>query len=282
MRRAAFIGLFVMGMVGAGRATPPPDLEKEIAWALQRWPDELKGVHLHSPLRALLAWVPRGGSTTVYLYTDDFACRRATLSHAEPRDEEADRDDVDPALLAKISDRPRMEDGQRVRDVTFVGVGSLLTRGDGFTTETQGADGRWEEIAGGTAYGPTVYGVLSYADGEVARWDGQAQELRPYCDGPVEWLACAAGGERPCERCEQVGLFVMDPEGLAGHSHDHGGRRATCHEACPTYPESPDAGRVRALRSRVQPWQPRRARPSGVPSLYRSRDACLREHPAGP
>lgn len=283
---AARVLLFAAIVARSGQAAEPtPDLEKEIAWARAGWRDTLKGLHFHSPLVKLMAWVPRGGTVTAYLYAEDLACRRATLSRghsSDPTDDrEADEPPAPPVLIAKIYDRPRMDSGERVRAITSIEIGVLLTRDDGFTSEVQGPDGRWREDGGGSGCcEPTVYGALSYADDRVARWDGEPLNLVPYCGGPEEWLACRAGGERPCERCEEVDIVAVQPNSLWGHSRHHN-RPVTCHDACPPYPESPDMGRVRALSNRTQPWQPRNARLSQVPSLYRSRDDCLRDHPPG-
>ncbi|HEY4183508.1 MAG TPA: hypothetical protein VGP07_00500 [Polyangia bacterium] len=282
----AWVCLCAAIITGSGHAAEPaPELDKEIAWARAAWPDALRGMHFHSPLRKLLAWAPRGGAVTAYLYTNDFACRRATLSRGPWRND-ADEGDADEtlaptALIAKIIDRPQMDSGERLRNVTFVEVGALLSGDDGFTTEAQGPDGRWQEEGGGSGYGPNVYGALSYADDHVARWDGEPMEIHPYCAGPTEWLACPTGGERPCERCEEADVMMMQLNALGGHSKSHGNRPVTCHDACPTYPEGAGMKRVSAFASRVQPWQPRNARPAQVPSLYKSRDECLRDHPAG-
>src|SRR5690349_2308448 len=73
----------------------PPKLEGEIAWARATWPEDLKGMRFRSPLAKLLSWAPRRGSTVVYLYTDDFSCRRATLVRAE-REEHDDDDGSEP------------------------------------------------------------------------------------------------------------------------------------------------------------------------------------------
>src|SRR3569623_2837226 len=83
---AGMVGIWGAALIAtAGHAAAPgPGQEKEIAWARARWPDELKGLHLHAPLRKLLAWLPRSGAMSVYLYAGDFACRRDTLSRWSP------------------------------------------------------------------------------------------------------------------------------------------------------------------------------------------------------
>jgi hypothetical protein len=285
--RAAGVFLFVAMVAGRGHGAEPAlryPLEKELAWARASWPDDLKGVHFHSLAGKLLAWIPASGALTVFLYTDELSCRRATLSRAErPRDGDADPDESSSpvGLQARIIGRSRMEDGERVRDVRLVQVGHLLSQEDSaFTIEAQGAGGKWQEVGGGAGSdAPTVYGALSYVDDRVARWDGAPLDIQPYCAGPVEWLACPAGGERPCPRCEQVGLLLLPLDGLGGHSISYGTRAVTCHDPCPKYPESPAMARVSSLADRTQPWQPRHTPLSQVPSLYRSRDECRRDHP---
>lgn len=289
MWRAAGAFLFVALVAGRGDAAEADlryPLEKELAWARASWPDYLKGVHFHSPVGKLLAWVPPSGALTVFLYTDELSCRRATLSRAErPSDgnaADADGSSSQPDLLARLTGPPVMEDGERVREVSFVEVGRLLSQEDSaFTTEAKGVDGKWHEVGGvAGGYGPTVYGALSYVDDRVARWDGEPLDMRPYCAGPTEWLACPAGGERPCTRCEEVGLLLLPLDGMGGYSVSHGERAVTCHDACPRYAEGPAMERVSSLAGRVHPWQPRHAPLSQVPSLYRSRDECRRDHPA--
>jgi hypothetical protein len=284
------------GAIGAGAhagepAGQPPDLWSEIAWARATWRDELKGLHFHGPLANLLAWAPRRGSVAVFLYTEDFACRRATLTRAEPPEIAEDNRDAEnhgdvqrgwPALILKINHRSRIdEEGDRVREVTFIEVGLRLSREDETTTEARGADGRWKPwSSAGYGFEPIVYGALSSVDDRVARWDGDPMELYTYCRGPVEWLACPGGGERPCERCEEVSLRVGAPLSLGGRSRNYGKRPITCHDRCPDYPRSPDIARLHQLEARVQVWRPRKAPIARVPSLYRSREDCLREHPA--
>lgn len=263
-----------------------PNLEGEIAWARATWRDDLKGIRFHSPLAKLLAWVPRHRTATVYLYNDDFACRRAALERAEPAEHDDDdgSEPAPPILLAKINHPASTDDGRQIREVTYVTVGARMSRENGFTTmEARDADGRWKSwMSGGIWLDPIVYGVLSYADDRVARWGGEPIAIYPACAGPVEWLACPAGGERPCTRCDDVSVAVVDlPTTVwGGLVPDHGSRPVTCRAACPYYPESPGIARLNLLHERVDPWRPRKAPIASVPSLYRSRNDCLREHPS--
>lgn len=74
--------------------------------------------------------------------------------------------------------------------------------------------------------------------------------------------------------------MVTYPHSMWGHGHDHGNRPITCHDRCPDYPKSPDLDRLDRLTARVEIWRPRKAPVARVPSLYKFRDDCLREHPA--
>jgi len=201
-------------MAGVVHADEPSkadyDLTSEIAWARESWPDDFKGMHFHSPLAQLLYWAPHKGSVPAYLFTDDFACRRVELSRDEP--ERGAAVDTPPELSGKINGRPYLRDGHQVRELTIVSIGQELFREDG-ATHVEGLDarGRWQpEESGGIGVPPIVYGALSYADDRVARFDGEPQVLHAYCSGPTEWLSCPTGGERPCERCQQVSLLFAE------------------------------------------------------------------------
>jgi hypothetical protein len=155
-----------------------------------------------------------------------------------------------------------------------------LSREDGSSTEARDEDGQWR-LTSSQGYGipPTIYGALSSVDGRVARWGGTTQAIRPYCSGPVEWLACAGGGERPCVRCEEVRVTIVGRYSSFRHSIGHGSRPVTCHDACPQYPESPSIKRLRVLSSRSSLWVAEKQPLASVPGLYKSREDCLREHP---
>jgi len=228
--------------VGARAEAPEPDLEAEIAWARATWPDRFEGLHFHAPLAKLRAWVAHG-PIPVFVFNDEFACQAATLFPYEAwRHEDVEPDEV----------QPRVDEGRTVRDVRYVTVDFELSREDSSELEVKGQDGRWH-YGGGSGYGFTMtYGALSFVDDHVARWGGDAQVIRPYCSGPVEWLACESGGERPCVRCEEVTPMVVSPGSLYGR-----------------------------LSARVSLWSPQKAPLRAVPSLYKSREDCLREHSRG-
>ena len=73
--------------------------------------------------------------------------------------------------------------------------------------------------------------------------------------------------------------MIVDPRSLVGHSVSHGNRPVTCHDPCPQYPESPSIQRLRALPARVSLWSAQKQPLAAVPSLYKSREDCLRDHP---
>lgn len=279
MRVAVMAGACAALLAAGARAdapvSPPFDIDDEIAWARANWPGAFDGLHFHAPLAKLRAWVAHG-PIPVYLFNDDFACRAATL--LPPEDEGATQPQP---MMAKIVGRPRMDDGRLVREIKYVAVDFELSGSDdGLAFEARGEDGRWR-AASASGYGipPTIYGALSSADARVARWGGAAQAMRPYCSGPVEWLACAAGGERPCVRCEEVRVTIAGTRVLSGSSVSQGSRPVTCHDACPQFPESPRIKRLRILLARSSLWIAEKRPLSAVPSLYKSREDCLREHP---
>jgi hypothetical protein len=278
MRTAVAVGACAALLtVGARAEAPAPDLEVEIAWARATWPDSFDGLHFHAPLAKLRAWVAHG-PVPVFVFNDEFACQAATLFPYEAwRHEDVEPGEVQ-RMTAKVVGRPRVDEGRTVREVRYVTVDFELSREDSSELEVKGQDGRWH-YGGGSGYGFTMtYGALSFVDEHVARWGGDAQLIRPYCSGPVEWLACENGGERPCVRCEQVTAMVVSPGSLYGHHVSHGNRPVTCHDACPRYPESPSLARLSALSGRVSLWSLQKAPLSAVPGLYKSREDCLREH----
>jgi hypothetical protein len=271
----ACAALLAFGARAEAPAPAPPDLDAEIAWARATWPGSFEGVHFRAPLAKLRAWVARG-PVPVYVFTDQFACRAATLF---PHEERPGDDAEARPMAAKIVERSRVEEGRTVRDIRYVTVDFELSSEDGSATEARDEDGLWHLIAS-QGYGiQTSYGALSSVDARVARWGGSAQIIRPDCSGPVEWLACAGGGERPCVRCEEVRVMIAGAPSLARYGISHGSRPVTCHDACPPYPESPSIKRLRVLSARSSLWVAENRPLSAVPSLYKSRDDCLREHP---
>jgi hypothetical protein len=274
---AVLVCLPVLLLSFASRAeeTPTPDLAREIAWARAGWPDEFKGVRFETQLPRLLSWVPGKGATAAYLFTREEACGRVELSRRQIGGS------VRSALEGKLISSERIEDRHRVRDYTIVMIGDQLELESGFSgTESRGADGKWrsEGYGGGTAE-PTIYGALSSVDGRVAHFDGQPLQLVDFCAGPVEWLTCPSGGEHPCERCEQVGVFLVDVGSSWTRGRDYGKRPVACHDACPTYSKAPAMARMDRLSVRVSLWRFAENPTAESATLYRLHADCLREHP---
>lgn len=276
MIAGACAALLTVGARAEAPVPATPDLDAEIGWARATWPGSFEGVHFHAPIAKLRAWVARG-PVPVYLFNDEFACRAATLFPSDP----PRGDDAEPGpMVAQIADRSRVEDGRTVREVTYVTVDFELSRENGSATEARGENGLWHLTASrGYSIPPTIYGALSSVDARVARWGGEAQIIRAYCDGPVDWLACAGGGERPCVRCEKVSPMLVSPRSTVRRSVSHGSRPVTCQDPCPQYPESPSIQRLRTLSARASLWSAYKQPLATVPSLYRSREDCLRDHP---
>jgi hypothetical protein len=132
MRRGYYLSLFAVLAGGVVHADEPSkghyDLSAEIAWARKRWPDDFKGLHFHSPLAKLLAWVPPGRTVPAFLFTnrefsDTHACRRVELSRGVTESGE-----LLPSLEAKINDRATIEDGTKTRAFTILRVGRWLVQ----------------------------------------------------------------------------------------------------------------------------------------------------------
>jgi hypothetical protein len=261
-------------------AGAPYDRRGEIAWARATWPEDLAGLRFDSELPKLRRWFAAGRPLLAYVHTPDHACRPIDL---RPSDIQVGGE-IDPSVAfvgrVELDDRLAKADRSTSRSFDELRVGDALTRLPDVKVEARNADGKWE-AAGSTGYDaePTVYGALSQVDGAVARFGGQNVYLRTTCRDPHDWLPCAGGGGRYCQRCEQIGVRVIDAQpSLEGESY-HGPEPQTCHEKCPASTESPLAKRLRDLAGRVSIWRPGKMAPNTAPSLYRSRETCLREHP---
>ena len=283
MRSAFPIGLclafaFVVSWSGPLEAQEKANLNGEIAWARTTWTGELRGVHFKSPLASLLAWVPAGRAVQAYIWTEDHACQRVELF----RDTDGD-DEAPPTLRGKTNFSFSTDGGKARRSFNYITVGQLLNSEDCcYASELRGPDGRWhEDSSGGIGLPDTTYGALSYADDHVARFGGEPIVINAICDGPIEWLPCASGGERPCNRCQNISITLTEGGPLDGYGRDFGGRRITCREPCPRYVESATMARLNELLPRVAPWRPRRRPISRIPSLHRSRETCVRDHLSG-
>jgi hypothetical protein len=257
------------------------DIDAEIAWARATWPDDLRGLRFRSDLPKLLRWAPTGRPLVVYAHTAEYACRRVDLRPSDVR--------MGGTLVREIAFVGRVEfDGEipaedRATSRSFdeLRVGTELARLPDVKDQVRAGRGKWEAAASvGYDAEETVYGALSYVDDVVARFGGESVTIRGRCLGPAEWVPCVGGGGRYCWSCDKTDLAVTAahaPVPLGGHLH--GERATTCGEPCPTPPPSADLGHLDQLLGRISIWRPRKLAPVTIPSLYRSRDECLREHP---
>jgi hypothetical protein len=249
------------------------DLQAEIAWARSTWPSEFKGAHFHSPLAKLLAWVRPGRTVVVYAYSPDLACSRVELT----RDEEPPGE-----LVGRTGFRIQKENGKKTRSFHYLSISELFVN-EVCCSEDQewGPDNKWHTSAsGGIGIEGVTYGALSYVDDHVARFDGEPLSIEHICDGPYEWLPCASGGERRCNRCEDIEPFLIEVGTMFGGGTETplGGHTVTCKDPCPSYPESKALARLNELKDHVSIWRPRGTTIATTPSLYKSIEDCRREH----
>ncbi len=261
---------------------PSYDLKGEIAWARATWPDEMKGLRFKTPVAKLFRWVTPGRSIVAYVHTGEDACKRVEVSYYV--DDETGESSEPPILNGKLNFKGEVENGKKLRAFDLLWIGERLEKSDDWQNEVQDEHGRWRpNSSGGYGLEGTMYGVLSYVDDRIALFGGDPVEIHEYCLGPFDWLPCASGGERPCDRCEQMSVTLTGEHATFGYRHvPHDGRPITCDERCPTYPESPLLRRLQELRGHVRAWRPSAIPRAAIPSLYRFREDCLREHPPRP
>jgi hypothetical protein len=247
-----------------------PNLAAEIAWARARWPDQLLGVQIEALLPRLMEWVLPGQTVTAFVYTPIHACRPVELTRAGE------------SLEAAIVKRRWIKQGRQRRQIAAGWAYTNLVWAEGTEFDVRAPDGTWQ-LDWHTGYDliGTNYGALSSVEDGVARFDGEPQEMKASCADPVEWLACPGGGERPCERCDTISLSVTSPYSRSERIRSDGNRPVTCSDACPRHQENPELSRLNALARRVSLWRPTHRTSSQRAALYRSRDDCLRDHPAG-
>jgi hypothetical protein len=248
------------------------DLEAEIAWARSTWPSEFEGAHFHSPLAKLLAWVQLGRTVEAYAYGRDLACSRVELT----------RDAESPGVLVgKTGFRIQRENGKKIRSFHYLSLSKVFVN-EVCCTEDQewGTDNKWHtSMSGGIEIQGVTYGILSCVDDRVARFNGLPLFIEHICNGPYEWLPCANGGERPCNRCEDIGVMLVEGGPLYGGTGPYfGGRVITCKDPCPNYPESKIVARLTELKHHVSIWRSRGTSIATTPSLYKSFEECRREH----
>jgi hypothetical protein len=264
----------------------PYNLKREVAWARAMWRADLKGVHFEAPIAKLLAWAPPGGTVKVWLFTSDDACtptelRRVPLAHPTSRGETE-------VLTGKHFPSARPGPGglglpnpaETSRAFQPLWIGFELQVSSELCTEdiTSGA----LLGCGGIGEDDQVYGALSDADSETARFGGVAIGLIPSCEGPLYWLKCRSGGKKRCRRCEQVALSPDEPAGWDPNNLESGevfSRDATCDKPCPDPTPSPTLTRVHRLDERAPTiWRRSEEPPATVPSLHRTLAGCLRAH----
>jgi hypothetical protein len=250
------------------------DLEREIEWASSTWPKTFGTVHFISPVSSLMAWVPNGKAIRVYAYSPDHICRPVELMRDSDRES-------DPSGPTWLTGKIYLRYGRTTRGHSLAFIGRQFSyQPNYYLEEKKGPDGKWHEQ--GTSAGPgggVVYGILSYADDRIARFGGQPLFIHPICDGPLEWLPCPGGGERPCDRCENVGVELTEGAMRSVVVLGSGNRRATCNERCPLYPDNPTEARLYELAKHVSVWRERGDSVSEMPSLYKSLKDCHHEHP---
>jgi hypothetical protein len=253
------------------------DLEAEIAWACSTWPQAFEGVHFYSPVAKLMAWVPSGRTIRVYAYSPTDNCRLVELA----RDSKADSNSSAATnLTGKTGFRFGKHDGRRTRTFGTVLIGREFVNQRCCSGEEElGSDGRWHEsMSSATPDVGEIYGVLSYADHRVALFDGEPLFINGTCEGPFDWIPCAHGGERPCNRCENLSVMLTEGGRLFADLPNFGGRRVTCNDRCPNYPDSPVRARLHVLEQRISVWRPRGEPVAKTPSLYKSLEDCRRDH----
>lgn len=253
------------------------DLGHEIAWARATWPRDLKNLRFGSPTEQLVAWVPPDAAIQVWAFSPTHDCRPIELRRrADPRKSGE-------PLVGKEILETKLKNGTESRLYRIFWIGTQFTGdGDQLGWEERDAQGTWRATgSSGTSSDSEPFGVLSHVDATVARFGGVPLALHGRCVGPIRWLPCRDGGERPCVGCKQTEVDVVE----ASASYSEGGlfspdRPATCHERCPSDP-NPALDRLQMLQSRVQVWQSSRATRAETPSLHRTLSDCMRTHHPG-
>ena len=283
IRRSA---LLIMGLLASTNRVGQAegyDVKREIAWARSMWPADLKGIQFQSPTAKLLDWAPPGGSVQVWLFSQDHACTEMTLRRARlPKPTPAGDTEV---LVGKHFAGDRAP-GTTSRMYKVTSVGFLFAETDDYCTEDIVSEAPLG--CGGVGREGPTYGALSEADQQRALFDGEPMGLDPECAGPVQWLKCESGGQRPCLGCRKV---AINPSEASDSSYgdyrgvaipDAARRRATCNEACPPQSSSPTLTRLEELERRTHVWRRRNLPLAEVPSLHRTLAGCMRTHfPSG-
>jgi hypothetical protein len=285
MNRLVLAAFLLGGAPAPSEAKPGSDPKREIAWARAKWTRDLKGLQFDAPVDKLLNWLLPGTSTSVWAFSPMHRCARLDLIRAG-RTQTTAGDDEDELEGKEILEQ-RVVQGREVRTYRLFSFGFLFSgNGDELGSEERDRGGTWHPAgSGGTGSRSVPFGALSYVDAEVARFGGTAVVLHPECVGPVRWLKCTGGGERPCVGCEQTDVLVIDANDYEYFSE--GGlfspdRPVTCTERCPANPVNPALARLSDLQEHAHVWRQSGKSPAEAPSLHRSFEGCMRAHfPAG-
>jgi hypothetical protein len=277
MRRSILTVCLVLGITRPARPDAGYDLKREIAWARATWPRDLKTLRFESPTAKLVAWVPPGASIQVWAYSPAHDCAPVELRRvSDPGPRTAGGEPLEGKEIFEQS----LRNGAPTRFYQVFWIGDQFTsNGDQLAWEQRDAQGAWQPTgSSGTSSDSEPFGALSHVDATVARFGGTPMALYGRCVGPIRWLACRSGGERPCIGCEKTEIDVVEAR---DHYSDGGlfspDRPATCHERCP--PESnPALARLDVLQSRIQVWQPSGESRAETPSLHRTLASCMRTH----
>ena len=190
---------------GARAAT----LDAEIAWARATWPGSVRRRALS---RAAREASRLGRARPRPLSTSSPNSRAAPDRFSGPRSEPGDDAETRPRG-AKTRRAARAFRGGRLpfAIVWYSPVDLELSRAR--TASAHGGPRRGRAVA--RHFEPTdtelhrLFTALSRRSTPASRAGADRRQIiRPYCSGPVEWLACAGGGERPCVHCEEVHVMI--------------------------------------------------------------------------
>jgi hypothetical protein len=276
MRRSILTVCLVLGITGPARPDAGYDLKREIAWARATWPRDLAQLRFESPIAKLVAWVPPGDSINVWAYSPAHKCAAIELRRvANPGPHRAAGEPLEGKQI--LEQKVRKGTDYRLYQVFW--IGALFTgNGDQLMWEERNAQGDWELTgSSGTSSESEPFGALSYVDSTVARFGGTPVVLHGRCVGPIRWLKCNGGGERPCVGCKQTEIDVETSDNYSEGGLFSPDRPATCHERFP--PDSnPALARLDTLQSRLRIWQPSGSPGAETPSLHRTLASCMRTH----
>ncbi|MFO0614955.1 MAG: hypothetical protein U0414_20365 [Polyangiaceae bacterium] len=246
-------------------SVPTPDWNAELAWARATYPD-LSDLRSDNDIGALLAWVPPGEETLLYLTAGPYRCA-PTVGRRATRD--------DQLIALQIRSPERVVAGHRVRDFVDGQAGAVLRLGFGGGTEERGADGTWSPSAGWGASDVGNAGTLSGVEGDVAHFEGEAVRVEASC-GPIVSTPCAGGGSRACNACSEIHFDFTVLNGLRGF-HKRSTLADTCSDPCPIV-DNRDLTRVTALFAHEDVLYRPLKEDLPAARLYRTLSSCTRDH----